>query len=424
MDGGSKVVPIIIPYAPRPLQRRVHDSLRRFNVLVCHRRFGKTVLSINELIKGAARCKKDNPRFAYIAPYFAQAKTIAWDYLKQFAEPIPGLQKNEAELRVDLPGGSRISLYGADNPDRLRGLYLDGVVIDEPADVSPRLWPEVIRPALADRKGWAVFIGTPKGRNDFWKLYNGALQEPEWYAAMFRASETGVVDAAELADAAKTMSPEQYAQEFECSFQAALIGAYYGKEMSAAEKDGRITAVPYDPRLPVYTAWDLGKRDYTSIWWAQHAGNQVRIIDFYQACGENLPHYAKIVKEKPYVYGGHILPHDVEVDLLGMEQTRLATLQGLGLQNITVLPATDVQDGINAARLMLPRCWFDDKKTAEGLECLRQYQKEWDERLKTFRPNPRHDWSSHAADAYRYLALGLPENVATKPIQYNTAWVV
>lgn len=424
MDGGSKVVSIVIPYAPRPLQRRVHDSLKRFNVLVCHRRFGKTVLSINELIKGAARCKLANPRFAYIAPYFAQAKTIAWDYLKQFTEPIPGLQKNEAELRVDLPGGSRISLYGADNPDRLRGLYLDGVVIDEPADVAPRLWPEVIRPALADRKGWAVFIGTPKGRNDFWKLYNVAAGEPEWYAAMFRASETGILDAGELTDAAKTMSPEQYEQEFECSFQAALIGAYYGKEMSAADVEGRITAVPYDPRLPVYTAWDLGKRDYTSIWWAQHAANQVRVIDFYQECGQNIPHFVKLIREKPYLYGGHILPHDVKIDVQGMPCTRLQNMQDLGLKDITVLNADDRLDGIEAVRLLLPRCWFDANKTAAGLECLRQYQKEWDDRLKTFRPTPRHDWTSHAADAFRYLAMGLPENVSTKPIQYNTKWVV
>lgn len=418
MAGRSEVIPIVIPYAPRPLQRQVHDSLKRFNVLVCHRRFGKTVLAVNELIKSAALCKLPDPRCAYIAPYFAQAKTIAWDYLKQFTNVIPGVEKNEAELRVDLPGGARISLYGADNPDRLRGLYFDDVWMDEPADHPPRLWPEIIRPALSDRKGRGSFIGTPKGRNEFWKLYNSAQADPDWYAALFRSSETGVLDAGELADARKTMSAEQYDQEFECSFQAALIGAYYGKEMSSAEKEGRITDVPYNPKLPVYTAWDLGKRDYTSIWWAQHAGPQIRIIDFYQACGENLTHYAKLIKEKPYHYGGHILPHDVEVDLLGMDRTRLETLRELGLQDITVLPASDVMDGINAARLMMPICWFDALKTAEGLECLRQYQKEWDDRLKTFRGTPRHDWASHAADAFRYMAMGLPEYAVSKPIEY------
>lgn len=415
---GRSEVKITIPYSPRPLQRQIHNSLKRFNVLVCHRRFGKTVLAINELIKTAASCPLDNPRCAYIAPYFAQAKTIAWDYLKHFTEPIPGVTKNEAELRVDLPGGARISLYGADNPDRLRGLYLDDAWMDEPADHPPRLWPEIIRPALTDRKGRGSFIGTPKGRNEFHRLYTTAEADPEWFAALFRASETGIIDAAELLDARKSMSEEQYDQEFECSFQAALIGAYYGKLLSTAETEGRITDVPYDPRALVWTAWDLGKRDYLSIWWAQRVANQVRVIDFYQNSGHEIPHYAKIVKEKPYIYEGHLLPHDVETDVLGMTNTRLATLQSLGINPITVLPQASVLDGIESVRLMLPRCWFDKTKTLEGVECLRQYQKEWDDRLKTFRPTPRHDWSSHAADAFRELAVGLPENISSQAIAY------
>lgn len=415
---------ITLPYTPRPLQEHIHDSLKRFNVIVCHRRFGKTVLAINQLIKSALECQLPNPRLAYIAPLFAQAKTVAWDYLKHYTQPIPGVEKNEAELRVDLPNGARISLYGADNPDRLRGLYFDGVVLDEYADMSPRVWSEVIRPALADRQGWALFIGTPKGRNQFYQIYDQALNDPDWFAKLYRASETGVVAQPELDAARKAMSAEQYEQEFECSFQAALIGAYYGQEIAAAEKEGRITVVPYDPKLQVWTAWDLGKRDFTSIWFCQRAANQVRVIDFYQASGQKLQHYAKIVREKPYLYEGHILPHDVNVDVLGMERTRLETLQDLGLQNIRVLESGDLLDGIDAVRMLLPLCWFDADKTKEGLECLRQYQKEWDDKLRTFRATPRHDWASHAADAFRYLAKGLPEHSVSKPINYNTSWVV
>lgn len=416
-------------YAPRPLQERLHGSLKRFNVLVAHRRFGKTVFAINELIARAAECERETPRYAYIAPFFNQAKDVAWEYLKRYAGAIPRVAINESELRADLPGGARIRLYGADNPDRLRGLYLDGVVLDEYAQMHPRVWPEVIRPALADREGWAVFIGTPMGRNQFSELYEAALRQaeddPAWFAERFPASATGVIPAAELAAARAAMSEDQYAQEFECSFEAAVLGSYYGKPLAQAEADARIAAVPWEPRLPVHTAWDLGIGDSTAIWFCQQAGREVRLIDYYEASGVGLDHYAKLLREKPYVYGDHILPHDAEVRELGSGRSRVETLRSLGIEP-RVLPAARIEDGIDAVRNLLPRCWFDAGRCARGLEALRQYRREYDDRLKAFKARPLHDWSSNAADAFRYLAMGLRRDDPdwARPIKYEDRWIV
>lgn len=401
---------IILPYAPRTLQLQIHDNLKRFNVLVCHRRFGKTVLAVNQLIKSALTCPQESPRCSYIAPLFAQAKTVAWDYLKRFTDPIPGMRANEAELRVDLPNGARISLYGADNPDRLRGLYHDDVVLDEYADMSPRTWSEAIRPALADRGGSATFIGTPKGRNQFWEVYDQATRDEKWYTALFKASETGILNKEELDDARMSMTPEQYAQEFECSFQAALIGAYYSKEIAELETEKRITSVSWDRGLPVYTAWDLGMDDSTAIWFVQMVGTDIRFIDYYENSGCALDHYVKVLNEKPYNYKSHYLPHDTKVRELGTGKSRVETLESLGLVP-EVCALQSIEDGINAVRLMLGRSWFDNDKCRQGLEALRQYQREWDDKLRTFKNRPRHDWSSHASDALRGFAMALPENV-------------
>ncbi|MDI9409843.1 MAG: hypothetical protein QM523_11460, partial [Candidatus Pacebacteria bacterium] len=215
-------------YEPRSFQAELHQSLARFSVLVAHRRFGKTVFAVNELIDRALTCPLERPRFAYIAPLAVQAKTIVWDYLKAYTAAIPQISWHESELRVDLPNGARISLYGADNPDRLRGLYFDGVVLDEYGDMPPRLWSEIIRPALADRLGFAVFIGTPKGRNQFYELYQRAQTLPDWFAATLPVSVTKILPESELAAARQAMSSDQYAQEFECAFTAAVQGAYYG----------------------------------------------------------------------------------------------------------------------------------------------------------------------------------------------------
>lgn len=409
-------------YTPRPHQAEIHRSLRRFNVLVCHRRFGKTVLGVNQLIGSALRCRKPAPRFGYVAPLLKQAKAVAWDFLQHYADPFR-TRTNSSELQIDLLNGARISLYGADNPDALRGVYFDGVVLDEFADMQPRTWSEVVRPALADRRGWAIFIGTPKGQNGFHDLYRAARDQSDWYGGLFRASETGVIPGAELNSLRAAMAPEEYDQEFECSFQAANAGAYYGKALQDADADGRLTRVPWEPTIPVTTAWDLGIDDATAIWFCQQVGREVRLIDYYESSGEGLPHYVAHLRTKPYVYGEHLLPHDVEVHELTEGRSRLEVLRSLGV-NPTVLPRQKVEDGINAVRVLLPRCWFDREKCGRGLKALGAYQREWAPKLNSWRARPRHDWSSHAADAFRYLALGLRPAESAQPLAYPGQGIV
>ncbi|MEE8382535.1 MAG: terminase family protein, partial [Thermodesulfobacteriota bacterium] len=220
-------------YTPRELQEKLHKELRRFNVLVMHRRFGKTVFAINEMIDQGLRCTLKNPQFAYIAPTYKQAKMVAWEYLIDFTRAIPGMEINKSELSVTIPRPTRndkikYMLLGAESPDALRGIYLDGAILDEYAQCDPIIWGQIIRPALSDRKGWSIFIGTPKGMNHFHKIFLVAQGLDNWYTKMYKASETGVVDAEELVDARATMSEEEYNQEYECDFTAAIMGSYYG----------------------------------------------------------------------------------------------------------------------------------------------------------------------------------------------------
>lgn len=412
---------ILIPYAPRRQFMPFHQRTERWCVIVAHRRAGKTVATVNDLIRQAALCRKPEGRFAYIAPLFNQAKDVAWAYLKRYARPLLAGAPNESELRVDLINGARIRLYGADNPDRLRGLYLDGVVLDEYADMHPGVWGEVIRPALSDRQGWAAFIGTPKGRNAFFDLYRRSESDPAWRSIMLRASETGLLPAAELDAARRDMTPEQYAQEFECSFEAAILGAYYGREMAEAERAGRICRVAHDPEQPVMTVWDLGMADATAIWFWQRTPNEIHVIDYYEASGQGIEHYAKVLRAKPYRYDIHWAPHDAKVRELGTGRTRVETMLACGLAP-RIVADHKVADGINAARVLFPRVWFDAEACAPGLEALRQYRTEYDEKKRAFKDHPRHDWTSHAADAFRYLAMAhrelTPEPVVEpKPVR-------
>ena len=412
---------VVIPYKPREQAIPFHDRTERFACLVAHRRFGKTVASLNDLIRDALTIDRPNVRVAYIAPYYRQAKAIAWDYLKEFTAPIPGIEVNASELRIDFPNGARIRLFGADNYDAMRGLYFDSVVLDEPADFPASAWPTVIRPALADRKGRATFIGTPKGKNDFWEIYNYAQSAPDWFCAMYKASETGILDADELVEAKRTMGEDRYEQEFECSFEAAIQGAYYATEMKEAMDAGRVCAVPYDKSLSVVTAWDLGIGDSTAIWFAQYAGREIRIIDYYENSGVGLDHYAKVLAVKGYHYTRHVLPHDARVKELGSGKSRIETLANLGIKDVQIATSLAVEDGIQAVRSMIGRTWFDAEKCERGIEALRQYRREFDDKLKTWRGRPLHDWTSHGADAMRYLAIGYSEAGGDwgKPIRRN-----
>lgn len=397
---------IEIDYTPRLQARDFHDRSERFAVLVAHRRFGKTVAAVNDLIRDALTINLPNVRVAYIAPYLSQSKAVAWDYALEYTKDIPHIKVNHSELRIDFPNGARFRLFGADNYNAMRGLYFDAVVLDEMADFPASAWPTVIRPAIVDRKGRATIIGTPKGKNEFWEMYDYAKNHPEWWCRMFKASETDILDEDELEEAKRTMGEDRYDQEFECSFEAAIQGAYYAQEMKTATSDGRVTNVPYDPAVGVTTAWDLGIGDSTAIFFAQYVGQEIRIIDYYESSGVGLDHYAKVLSEKGYHYSEHILPHDVQVKELGTGKSRVETLDALGISDITIAPKLAVDDGIQAARSMIARCWFDEEDCARGIEALRQYRREFDERLKTWRGRPLHDWTSHGADAFRYLAVG------------------
>ena len=392
-------------YQPRSQFQGFHHRTERWAILVAHRRCGKTVACINDLILAALISQKAGSHYAYIAPYFTQAKDIAFGYLKQFTIAIPGMRYNEGELRADFPNGSRVRLYGADNYERLRGIFLDGVVLDEFGDMDPRAWSEVIRPALADRRGWAVFIGTPKGMNHFAEMWDKAQGAKDWFSLRLPASETGILPQAELDDARREMTDEQYAAEFECSFAASVVGAYWGRELAAAESAGRITSVPYAPEIGVETWWDLGVSDATAIWFTQTVGREVRIIDYYEQAGEGLPHYARILQERGYFYTAHHAPHDIGVRELGTGKSRLEVAASLGIK-FELVPNLGLPDGIDIARSFLARCWFDRSKTQQGRQALTSYHKAWDEKRKVFQDRPFHNWASHAADAFRYLAVG------------------
>jgi hypothetical protein len=367
------------------------------------------VACINDLIVKALLENKPHAQYAYIAPYYSQAKSVAWRYLERFSEPVM-TKSNQSELWVELVNGARIRLFGADNPDALRGNFLDGVVLDEMADMKPSLWGEIIRPLLADRLGWATFIGTPKGHNAFYDIYNEATKKPNWYVKVLRADQTNLLPQAELDDAKASMSENQYEQEFLCSFEAAILGAYYGQEMRRITDLERITTVDYDPMFPCHTAWDLGFNDSTSIWWFQVVYGEIRVLDHHSSNGQAIPFYTMLLKQKEdefgYKYGYHYLPHDARAKTLasGGKSIIEQISAKIDIKHLKIVPNLSLQDGIQASRLALTRAWFDNR-CEEGIECLRQYQREWDDDKKVFRDRPKHDWTSHSADAFRYLSL-------------------
>ena len=403
---------IKIPYTPRKHQAHLHRKIdkHRWNVLVCHRRFGKTVFTINETIDKALRNERKNPQYAYFAPYYGQAKRVAWDYFKDFTKDFPDRVVNEAELRIDIPRPAqrdriRFLLLGADNPTAIRGIYLDGAILDEFAEFDPTVWTQVIRPTLADRIGWAIFIGTPKGLNHFHDIFMHGATQPDWFTVVYKSSETGVIDPAELEGAKATMADDEFRQEFECSWSASFIGSYYGRLIEEAMSEGRICDVPYDPALTTATYWDLGIGDSTSIWYIQRNVSKFQAIDYTEMSGVGLDRYVKIVNSKRYNYSEHILPHDAAARELGTGRTRQELIVSMGLKHTFVQKRQTIDDRINAVRMVLPKMWFDAKKCAKGIQGLKHYQKKWDAKTKIFSDKPRHDWASHPADAFGHFAL-------------------
>jgi phage terminase large subunit len=415
---------IVIPYAPRDQQAQIHELIdsKRFTVVVAHRRMGKTVSAINHIIKDAVLNQKEAPRYAYIAPTYGQAKRVAWDYLVKYSTPLGGTQ-NISELRVDF-WGRRIQLYGSDNPEALRGQYFDGVILDEIGDQNPKIWTDIIRPALADRLGWCLFIGTPKGHNHFKDLRDRAETEDGWGLLEFKASQTGVIAQTELDAAKSEMGEDKYLQEFECSFNAAVEGSYYGQILNDLETKNHIQEIPRDDLCRTITAWDLGMGDSTAIWVAQIAGSEIRLVDYYENNGVGLDKYVSWLRDNNWASAEHILPHDVQVRELGSGKSRLEVLQEAGL-NVRIASRMSVDDGIQAVRRLLPRCWFNVPAVKQGLDCLRNYRREFDEKRKVFYDRPLHDWSSHGSDAFRYLAIGLDEGSSWgKSINQPPKWVI
>ena len=398
---------IKIPYTPREMQVELHQLIERnrFSVIVCHRRAGKTVAAINHLLRDAVLCDRPNPRFAYLGATFTQAKRVAWDYLKQFAGEIPGVKFNETELRCDLPNGARIMLLSAENPDALRGIYLDGCVMDEVAIMPESVFPMVLRPALSDREGYCCFLGTPAGHNLFFDYWKTAADTEDWARVMYKASETGILPDHELEAARIAMSEDQYEQEFECSFVANLPGSIFGKELQAIDEAGQICHVPYDETKRVDTWWDIGMADATAIIFTQNIGRAVHVIDYFEERGEGFPYYARILDEKGYVYNTHNGPHDLEVREMGTGRSRREIAYDLGI-NFRVVTKLPLEDGIHAAKTFIKKCWFDAENTGDMVEKLRLYHRKYDEKNRQFRTSVVHDSTSHCCDAFRYLSVG------------------
>ena len=393
-------------YEPRDRFIPFHQRNQRWSCIVAHRRAGKTVACVAELVTRALYTPKKSARYGYIAPFYRQAKEIAWRYAKEMTKD-SAAKVYESTLTIEMLNGSLIQLFGADNPDALRGLYFDGVVLDEYGDMRPSLWAEVIRPTLADRRGWAVFIGTPKGENHFHDIYKLAATDTDWFCLTLRASESDILPQEELDDMRAQMSEEQYSREMECSFQAPVVGTYYASLICKLEAMGRVDAeaARHDPKQPVHVASDLGFSDSSAFWFWQERPDGLAIIDYEEDASKPLDHYFDMLDSKPYDYGTFWLPHDARAKTL---QTGRSTIEQFiahfGAKDVQIVPRLKIQDGIDAVRAMLPMCAFAPE-ARNGVYCLKEYRRQWDETKKVFREIPFHNWASHGADAFRGLAL-------------------
>lgn len=414
---------VVLPYTPRSQFSAFHARQQRWSCLVVHRRGGKTVALINDLIRAALQCPLQSPRFAYVAPTYSQAKDVAWNYLKRFTDPIPGRIVSEAELHVTLPGDKRVRLYGADNYDRMRGLYFDGVGIDEPADMDPAAWYDVIRPALSDRKGWAVWVGTPKGRDAFYRLWKEATGSKDWFTMRLPASESGLIDAAELASAKLSMRAVEgaYEREYECSFETPVHGSIYGEAINRARQEKRILDYEWDRSCPVYSAWDLGWADSTSVWLWQMVGRDIHWIWHTRQARRTAAEMAQLLAELNMPIAAHYLPHDSVAKDAGSGMSYKDALAKAGLVNLCVVPrTTNIWAGINSLRDILSRSWFRATPCEKGIEALEAYHTKDTTGGEVVVKEPVHDWSSHDADAARMVAesleLGLHGSVAARAV--------
>lgn len=424
-----------LSYIPRPPFVPMHQRDKRFGSLVCHRRAGKSFSAVHEAVIRALYTPKKNARYAYIAPYRQQAKEIGWLYLKDAARPFVASEKEirESELRVRLLNGAWITMYGSDNPDALRGIYLDGVILDEFGDCRPNLWHEVILPTLTDRQGWALIAGTPRGKNAFYHLNELAKTDPDWYQLTLKASQSNLLPEKELLMMRNMMSEDQYAQELECSFDAAVLGTYYASLITKLEGKGQTNLVNlYDHEQPVHVSMDLGYTDSTAIWFWQHRPDGIAMVNYHEAHSQPLHYYFDLFDGLGYKYENIFLPHDAKAKTL---QTGRSTIEQF-LEHfkdtdteVRITPNLKVQQGIDAARLVLPLVHFD-RDCSEGVECLRGYRRKYNDLTKSYSDTPLHDWAADGADAFRYFALvtrtslnipsdGVVETLDFKPKPYT-----
>ena len=414
---------IILPhnYAPRWYQQPIWDHMAQDKLglrasIVWHRRAGKDLTSINLC------CYKAFQRvgtYWHVLPTYKQGRAIVWDGMdgtgRPFIDAFPReivTHQNNVEMQITLVNGSKYRVVGSDNIDSLVGTNPVGVIFSEYSLQDPHAW-DYIRPILAENGGWAMFIFTPRGKNHGYKLHEMAKANPNWFSSTLSVATTKAVSDEVIEDERRSgMAEELIQQEYYCSFDAPLVGAYYSVQMEHAMREGRITKVPWEPLLPVHTFWDLGMDDHTSIWFMQEYGMEYRFIDYYANTGEGLAHYVKELNKKEYVYGKHYGPHDLKVRELGTGTTRQQAAKAMGI-NFTLVQKHEVADGIEQVRNVLPRCWFDADKCATGIESLKSYRKEWNEVMKTYSGTPVHDWASHGADSFRYFAWAARDRART-----------
>ena len=427
-------------WRPRPYQLPLWQALEagcKRAVAVWHRRSGKDDIALHWT---ACQAVQKPGTYWHLLPQQNQARKAIWDAV----DPHTGMRRvdwafpkelrdstREQDMLIRLKNGSTWQVVGSDSYNALVGSPPAGIVYSEYMLSDPNAW-SFMRPILLENGGWALFNGTPRGRNHLHALYELGQREEGWFSQLLTIEDTGVLTPAQVARERREVARERgdeeadnyIRQEFYCSWDAAIPGSYYGRLIADAEARKRIGAVPWDPRHLVITAWDLGVGDSTAIWFVQQIGLDLRVIDYYESNGVGADHYARVLREKPYMYDYHILPHDADDREWGNNaSSRVDVLKSLGIKPLRVMPRASIDDGINAVRILLARCLFDRDKTERGLDALRQYQRRYDEKLKRFSSAPLHDWTSHASDAFRYLAQGLrdiPRQQLRRPMETLT----
>jgi phage terminase large subunit len=402
-----------IEYEARPQFIPFHARTQRWAVLCTHRRAGKTVALVNDIVEKSMMCQLRKPQYAYVGPTFTQAKRIAWTYLKDYTEQYWTKAPSESELKISMVGDRTLYCLGSDNPDSLRGMYLDGVVEDEYALFRPSVHTQIIRPALSDRQGWAVFASTPRGKNQFHKIYKTAVAQPNaYYSLLLKASDSHILPDDELHSLRKDMDDDEYAQEYECSFDAALKGAIYSDEVNLLFAEGRIVAHLYEPNLPTHVVFDLGFTDATvGIFWQEHPEHpRVRIVAVEATQGKDIFHHIDALNQKSQQIqlGEVYLPHDAKARNLQTGRSIVEQFLENGIRP-SMVPAHKVRDRLAAARKLFPEIAIEAEDPSEGcddlVEGLKAYRREWDDNLLMFSDKPLHDWASDYADAFGYLCV-------------------